>query len=164
MSNESTRRQDIADALEEISSVLSRFGNESAQEVADKADLLAKVLTSRAAAAATIVRSFLNSVASRADNAVQAVGDAIAWMIRNIEHMSVKDRQSDANYHRISAVGDASEAICSKLDDIGLSEYDVRIEASIDSSTTDEDILTVEVYKPTEEGGKPAVVEPEIKN
>jgi hypothetical protein len=136
------------------------FARKFGDEVPAKADVAVVFIASQTAGAALAIKQAIDSAVGKASNTVQAVGDTVAWIIEHVEHMSVVDRESDTNYHRIRAVGDASEFLRRHLNGLGLDEYDIRVEASLDSIENSEDVLIVEIYKPTAGGEKPKISEP----
>lgn len=129
--------------------------------VRNAAEETAKQVSRQATSTGGSIKAMVDRAAKGANNTIQAVSDAIVWMIEHVEHMSIQNREQETNYHRIRAVGDASAFLHKHLAEIGLEEYDIHIEASIDSHEGSEDVLTVEIYKTDDDDVKP-VEEPTI--
>lgn len=146
---------EVVDVAEETADKVGRIS----AEVGTKAEVAVVYLASRTAGAALAVKLSIESAIDSATNSVQAAAEIISWIIEHVEHLSIIDEEAGSNYHRIRAVGDASEFLQKQLDNIGLEEYDLRIEASIDTEPGADDSVIIEIYKPTEEGKKPAAAE-----
>lgn len=153
-------RQRVQETVYSLVDGAEEFATKFGDEVTAKADVAIVLISSQTGGAAIAIKQAIDSVVGTASNTVQAIGDTVAWIIEHVEHMSVVDRDSGTNYHRIRAVGDSSEFLRRQLNGIGLEEYDIRVEASLDTIEDSEDVLIVEIYKPTEEGKKPDISEP----
>lgn len=141
--------------LKAIAARLGEGAKEAAEETAER-------VSRQATSTGGSIKVMLDQAAKGANNTIQAVSDAVVWMIEHVEHMSIQDREQETNYHRIRAVGDASAFLHKHMADIGLEEYDIHIEASIDSHEGSEDMLTVEIYKTDDQDTKP-VEEPAVR-